>query len=147
MLSVTPSGEGDPNSIVCRAPEKLSDSDAFGPKACAPNSIWAELTAKGRDLGPDAKTVIDRPMFDEPNGEGNPDAVTCRKPPVLPSAYHKRSYGPEICLSNARWAKMKAGHQRISEDGRSIFDIRPPAGVSGPFGTPGIDSPAAQEVH
>jgi hypothetical protein len=147
VLSVTPSGEGDPNMVVCRAPQKLADSEAFGPKACAANSIWADLAAKGRDLGPDAKTVIERPTVDEPNGEGNPDAVTCRKPPVLPSAYHMRSYGPEICLSNAHWAKMKADNKRITEDGRSIVDSRGPAGVSGPFGTPGIPSPSAQEVH
>jgi hypothetical protein len=105
------------------------------------------LTAKGRDLGPDAKAVIDRPMIDEPTGDGNPDAVSCRKPQALPSAYHMHSYGPEICLSNAHWAQLKKDNKRITEDGRNIVDTRPPISSGGPFGTPGIPSPAAEEVH
>ncbi len=60
VMPDTPSGKGDPNTIVCRAPQRLADSDQFGPKACGYNSEWWQLTAHGKDLAPDGKTVIDK---------------------------------------------------------------------------------------
>jgi len=42
------------------------------------NEIWVRLSLTGKDLSPDGKSVFDRPTVDQPKGEGNPDAVTCR---------------------------------------------------------------------
>ena len=80
VMPQTPSGEGDPNAVVCRAPQILPDSGAMGPKVCMHNSVWMRLTMTGKDLSADGKSVVLRPTVTDPAGDGNPDAVTCRSP-------------------------------------------------------------------
>src|SRR4051812_16470329 len=94
----TPSGEGDPDTIVCRAPQRMADSGQFGPEACGHNYEWQRLAMNGKDLAPDGKTLIDRPTVADPNGEGDPDAVTCRTPRFV-------IRGPliEVCRTNRFW--------------------------------------------
>ena len=53
-----------------------------------------------------------------PNGEGDPTAVTCRSPQKLPGS---RMLGPEVCKTNAVWARYAKDGMDVSADGR--FDV------------------------
>src|SRR5258705_10311126 len=96
----TPSGAGDPNTIVCRARQHIAGSDQFGPEACGRNYEWRKLAMNGKDLAPDGKTLIARPTVDNPKGDGDPDAVTCRTPVELNSGATILRFGPEVCQTN-----------------------------------------------
>jgi hypothetical protein len=131
VLPVTPSGAGDPNAIVCRAPQALADSGAMGPQVCMHNSVWARLTETGQDLSADGKSVFARPTVADPTGEGNPDAVTCRRPAQITASRTRR--GPEVCLTNRYWADLAAHDKRIDSNGQ-VVSTR----VNGPVGADGI---------
>ena len=128
VLPQTPSGTGDPNAIVCRAPQALPGSGVLGPKLCMHNSVWARLTMTGQDLSPDGKSVFPRPTVSEPGGGGDPDAVTCRRP--APVTGSRTRHGPEVCLTNRYWADLAAHYKRIDTDGQ-VVSTRPtgPASV------------------
>ena len=133
-MSVTPSGAGDPGAIVCRAPQALPDSGAMGPKLCLHNSVWARLTLTGQDLSADGKSVFARPTVADPTGEGNPDAVTCRRP--VPVTASRTRHGPEVCLTNRRWKNLAANQKRVDTNGQIVSTrIYGPAGA-GPDGIP-----------
>jgi beta-lactamase regulating signal transducer with metallopeptidase domain len=53
-----------------------------------------------------------------PQGNGDPDAVTCRVPQALPGS---RLPGPRICQTNRQWASLRARHEDIAPDGESII--------------------------
>jgi hypothetical protein len=118
MLPSTPSGEGDPNTIVCRAPQPIAGTDQFGPTACGHNYEWFKLAMNGKDLAPDGKTLIDKPTVANPKGEGDPDAVICRTPKVVsrPQDWVKR-FAPTVCRSNRFWADVIKNHQIVTADG------------------------------
>ena len=127
LVPNTPSGEGDPNNIVCRAPQRIAGSDQFSPQACGHNYEWQKLAANGKDLAPDGKTLIDRPTVANPKGDGDPGAVTCRTPQFV-------SHGPpiEVCRTNRFWADLIKSHQIV--DAYGVVRPRPPIQNSG-FGT------------
>jgi len=52
-----------------------------------------------------------------PSGQGDPDAVTCRVPQLLPGS---RLAGPEVCKTNRVWAALRADGQDISPDGTTL---------------------------
>jgi beta-lactamase regulating signal transducer with metallopeptidase domain len=52
-----------------------------------------------------------------PIGAGDPDAITCRVPQLLPGS---RLAGPSICKTNRVWAELHAHRQDISPDGTMI---------------------------
>ncbi len=54
--ATTPSGHGDPESVVCRAPQPLP-SGGMGPRICLRNVIWVRLTRTAQDLSADGKSV------------------------------------------------------------------------------------------
>jgi hypothetical protein len=124
VMASTPSGIGDPDTIVCRAPQRLGDSDQFGPKICQSNRDWLSFTAHGRDLAPDGKTAIDRQTVENPKGEGDPNAVTCRTPQyvtIFMSGPARRGHmGPEVCQTNQFWAALITKHLRIDETGAVV---------------------------
>jgi beta-lactamase regulating signal transducer with metallopeptidase domain len=62
-----------------------------------------------------------------PSGQGDPDAITCRAPQVLPGS---RLPGPEVCKTNRIWAELRAQGQDISADGRSLIAMVQRFGVS-----------------
>ena len=62
-----------------------------------------------------------------PNGQGDPDAITCRAPQALPGS---RLPGPEICKTNRVWAALRAQGQDVSADGRSLIAMVQRFGVS-----------------
>jgi hypothetical protein len=117
VLPVTPSGQGDPDTVVCRAPQPLPGS-GMGPKICMHNDIWARLTMTGQDLAADGKSVFVRPTVAEPTGNGNPDAVTCRRPTDLTSSRTRK--GPEVCLTNRHWKELAEKDQRINNAGQVV---------------------------
>ena len=135
VMPDTPSGTGDPNTMVCRAPQRIADSDQLGPKICGINREWWQLTAHGKDLAPDG-TVIDRPMEWSPKGHGNPDVVTCRKPKSLPEPGFNQ--GPEVCQTNRFWADLVKSHRTVNAYGVVGRPASPgmPAGGGGGYVDP-----------
>jgi hypothetical protein len=118
VMSDTPSGMGDPDAIVCRAPQPLAGSGAMGPQICIHNSVWARLTMTGQDLSADGKSVFTRPTTADPAGNGNPDAVTCRRPVELTAS--RTRHGPEVCLTNRHWKELAAKQQRVNSAGKIV---------------------------
>lgn len=118
VMPETPSGLGDPNAIVCRAPQPVAGSGEMGPQVCMHNSVWTRLSLTGQDLAADGKSVFARPTVDEPTGDGNPDAVTCRSPVPLTASRTRR--GPEVCLTNGQWKSIAAKQQRVNEAGEIV---------------------------
>ena len=53
-----------------------------------------------------------------PSGAGDPDAVTCRAPQLLPGS---RLAGPEVCRTNSVWAQLRAQGRDISPDGATVI--------------------------
>ena len=117
VLAVTPSGDGNPEAIVCRAPQAL-DGGGMGPKVCMHNNVWARLTMTGQDLSADGKSVFLRPTVSNPSGAGDPDAVTCRRPET--STASRTTAGPKVCLSNRHWKTLAAEEKRIDQDGQVV---------------------------
>jgi len=106
----TPSGVGNPNTVVCRAPQPIPGSGQLGPQVCLRNSDWWKVAMNGKDVAPDGQSLIAKATVDNPIGEGDPDAVTCRTGKVvasglgqLPHASNARD-SQEICRTNRFWA-------------------------------------------
>lgn len=53
-----------------------------------------------------------------PTGAGDPNAITCRAPQVLPGS---RLPGPRVCKFNRVWARLRASNMEISPDGTYLF--------------------------
>ena len=53
----------------------------------------------------------------EPDGKGDPAAITCRRAQALPG---KRVMGPEVCRTNADWAQFAKDGMTVSPDGREL---------------------------
>ncbi len=53
-----------------------------------------------------------------PSGTGDPEAITCRTPQLLPGS---RLPGPEVCKVNRVWAQLRADGKDISPDGTAII--------------------------
>ena len=59
------------------------------------------------------------PASNQPSGEGDPNAITCRPPQYLPG---QRLKGPEVCKTNAVWAQYRKDGMEVAADG--IHDVR-----------------------
>jgi len=121
VMPDTPSGEGDPNATVCRAPQHIAGSDQLGPQVCLHNSEWQKVAMNGKDLAPDGKTLIDRPTVDAPKGDGNPDAVACRTP-----RFTKEGRRIEVCRTNRFWADAIKRHVMVNDLGQAVLGGVPP---------------------
>ena len=120
VMASTPSGSpGDPKTIVCRAPQKIAGSDQSGPQVCLSNRGWSKMAMEGNDLAPDGKTLIDRPTERNPNGGGDPVAITCRTRRVVS---HRtdwvKQYSPVLCRPNSFWADVVKNHQWVDLNGK-----------------------------
>lgn len=60
VMANTPSGEGAPDTITCRAPQRIAGTNQFGEEACGHNYEWKKLALNGKDLAPDDRTLIPR---------------------------------------------------------------------------------------
>ena len=114
VMPDTPSGVGDPNAVTCRAPQRLPAGD-MGPKICMKNDIWVRLSLTGKDLSADGKSVFERRTVEQPTGEGNPDAVTCRSP--VPLTATRIKFGPKVCLTNQQWKDIAAKNMVVDSNG------------------------------
>ena len=63
-----------------------------------------------------------------PRGDGDPDAVTCRAPQVLPGS---RLPGPQVCKTNGAWAQLRADGKDVSPDGTIVAARNPPTTAGG----------------
>ena len=118
LVAKTPIGFGDPDTMVCRASQRLAGSDQFGPKICFHNSEWKKLATNGKDLATDGKTIVDRPTVENPKGDGDPDDITCRTPMLLVSSSSRVvHHGPEVCQTNRFWADIIKNAQIVDADG------------------------------
>ena len=97
-------------------------------QASALAALKAQLAANTPPPVPDSAvasesvTVTDTrlPRFDDqPKGEGDPDAIACRKAQALPG---QRLMGPEICKRNREWARMFQRGENFSPDGKTILE-------------------------
>jgi len=132
IVASTPTGTGDPNATVCRAPQHLADSDQLGPQVCLHNYEWWKVAMNGKDIGPDGKTLIDRPTVDNPKGEGDPDAVTCRTRKVVSRQTDwVKSYSPVVCRQNSFWADLIKNHQMVDLNGKVVARSNPFGGQGG----------------
>lgn len=113
-LPFTPSGYGNPEAVVCRAPQPLPGG-GLGPKLCMRNSVWLKLTDTASDLSADGKTVFARDTVADPSGKGPPDAVTCRRP--TPTTASRIELGPTVCLTNKYWASLATEQKRVNSYG------------------------------
>jgi beta-lactamase regulating signal transducer with metallopeptidase domain len=95
------------------APQAASPVPA-APKILAEPHAAAPVPAMGATV----KTLKQALLAIAPTGEGDPDAVTCRVPQVLPAS---RLPGPEVCKTNRIWATLRAEGQDISADGTSVI--------------------------
>ena len=114
VMADTPTGAGDPDAIVCRAPQPMAGSGQPGPKLCLHNSEWWKLAANGKDVAADGKTLIERPTVTDANGEGDPEAVTC----TLRFATAGRQV--KVCRTNRFWAEAASKHQQINAWGEVV---------------------------
>ncbi|HWU54905.1 MAG TPA: hypothetical protein VN175_05335 [Rhizomicrobium sp.] len=56
---------------------------------------------------------------DQPTGDGDPDAISCRAPQQLPGVHFM---GPEICKRNREWAELYKRGENLSPDGKRILE-------------------------
>ena len=54
----------------------------------------------------------------EPDGKGDPAAITCRHPQALQG---RRLLGPEVCRTNADWAQFAKDGMTVSPDGVTLL--------------------------
>ena len=60
------------------------------------------------------------PRFDDqPKGEGDPDAISCRKAQPLPGQHFM---GPDICKRNREWARLFQRGENLGPDGKTILE-------------------------
>jgi hypothetical protein len=54
----TPSGDGNPNAVVCRAPQMQPGSRLLGPRVCKINATWAQYRKDGLEVAADGVQVV-----------------------------------------------------------------------------------------
>lgn len=65
------------------------------------------------DAAAPAKTYV----RNEPDGKGDPAAITCRRPQALQG---QRLLGPEVCRPNADWAQFAKQGMTVAPDGVNL---------------------------
>jgi len=58
VLALDPMGEGDPDAVTCRVPQRLPGSRLPGPQVCRTNRVWAALRAQREDISPDGTMIV-----------------------------------------------------------------------------------------
>jgi len=115
-----PTGAHHPDALTCNAPQLVPLAKAVGSRICAQNSLVATLGEKGRlSLGGTLiKSYSDLPISEQPNGAGNPNAVTCQEAQLETEG---RWGGPIACAHNAFRAKLNTGGCVLTPDARVIM--------------------------
>jgi hypothetical protein len=70
-----------------------------------------------------------------PNGQGDLNAWTCRKPMELDGpGFHARRFGPEVCQTNQFWADLIKNHDTVDAKGGVVLTSKPGIGSWGDVG-------------
>lgn len=51
-------GEQPQSEMVCRPPQRMTESRNLGPRVCRPKAVWDELHAKGLDISADGRGYV-----------------------------------------------------------------------------------------
>jgi beta-lactamase regulating signal transducer with metallopeptidase domain len=79
----------------------------------------APLNPPAPGMPPAAHTTVKEVLVAlYPQGNGDPDGITCRSPEALPGS---RLPGPKVCQTNRQWANLRARHEDITPDGHGII--------------------------
>jgi len=62
-----------------------------------------------------------------PTGEGDPNAITCRPPQPVPG---ERLNGPEVCKTNAAWARYRRDGMDVAADGIHDVPLHSQSGIT-----------------
>jgi hypothetical protein len=103
-------------AIPALPPEPASVQQDAAPVPVTPK-IQPEQQAVAPTPGSSVKDLKEA-LAITPTGQGDPDAVTCRVPQLLPGS---RLPGPEVCKANRVWAQLRAEGQDISPDGAHLI--------------------------
>ena len=57
-VSGQPTGEGDPEEVVCRRPMPIPNRRVSGPKVCKKNAVWAQYREDGMEVSADGTRDI-----------------------------------------------------------------------------------------
>jgi hypothetical protein len=55
LYAAFPTGEGDPNQMTCRPPQRVTSSRLMGPEVCKRNYEWARYRRDGMDVAADGR--------------------------------------------------------------------------------------------
>jgi hypothetical protein len=96
------------------APQNMAPApEASPPPAAAPAPTSVATIAMPVEPPEVHQTVLAL----NPAGDGDPDAITCRVPQLLPGS---RLAGPQVCRTNRVWAALRAHRKDIAPDGKMI---------------------------
>jgi hypothetical protein len=110
-----------PPAAAQPAPVPASTVPASTPVQAQPAPAPFTIVPAPKPAPPSAdimRRMKDAPLVIYPTGEGDPDALTCRVPQILPGS---RLPGPEICQANRAWAALRAERREIAPDGESVI--------------------------
>jgi beta-lactamase regulating signal transducer with metallopeptidase domain len=115
-----------PKPVMAPEPEPLAEAalppaqpqaDSAAASSPAPVAISVASAASSITPAPPA-AVKDVLVALYPQGNGEPDSLTCRSPEALPGS---RLPGPKVCQTNRRWASLRARREDIAPDGQNII--------------------------
>ncbi len=117
-----------PRMLVVTAPAPIALPDTAPAQPQAPALAMAPPPAPGPKADtsteaaptpPDARDGTREAVLAlYPSGAGEPEAITCRVPQLLPGS---RLPGPEVCKVNRVWAQLRAEGKDISPDGTTVI--------------------------
>ena len=100
------------------APPAVDVAPQPAPAAPPPTANVAAPVPATNSASPSRAAVKEVLVALYPQGNGDPDGVTCRVPEAL---HGSRLPGPRICQTNRQWANLRARHEDITPDGESII--------------------------
>lgn len=117
-----------PRMLVVTAPAPVALPDTAPAQPQAPALAMAPPPAPGPNADASAEAAPTPPAARDgtreavlalyPSGAGEPEAITCRVPQLLPGS---RLPGPEVCKVNRVWAQLRAEGKDISPDGTTVI--------------------------
>jgi beta-lactamase regulating signal transducer with metallopeptidase domain len=105
-------------AIPALPPEPAPVQQDAAPIPVAPQVQPEQKAAAPAPASATVKDVKEALLAITPTGQGDPGAVTCRVPQLLPGS---RLPGPEVCKTNRVWAQLRAEGQDISPDGTTLI--------------------------
>ncbi len=104
--------------VVAPAAIVLPEAQPQAPAMATP-APKADINAEAAPTPPNAREGTREAVLAlYPSGAGEPEAITCRVPQLLPGS---RLPGPEVCKVNRVWAQLRAEGKDISPDGTTVI--------------------------